>query len=528
MTDLAIYLIFSVLLAAYFWAAELSISLAPAAACQSLPSRFIMPAIALLLFAGFFLYIMYEPSSALPEHNIIIISSLASALILKLSLGHASVIFAFAGASAGVRMMQSGAFTFHWQLPLSWVGAMALTGIISMVLCHIFSSISARSDSHLLKYMDSMGKLVTLAAAFFLVALGLNTGPVLISYFPPKPGSILFLLIVSASLILFWRIFEAEAGKMKDSWFDIKPESSAAVILASAIVLLLFSLRGFLGNFGLVSVPLAPGLLMFSGLAGCGIARGREINWAYTGLKTGTEIVMAPALAFVAACIVYGAAHPQALGAVNIQVAVLTMLLMLISIGFFALFFFYRGKSRSSVRTLKEQEAELYRNKKAINDLEIRTMQAENNNLHNLLKLKREELISIAMNMSEQKEFIGVLYEKIKSALNESEPDKKDAILYEIRTDLNLRNNYSNELDSFYAEAEKLHKDFTIRMTKKHPQLTKQEKRLTILLRLGFSTKYIASLMNIAPSSVEISRHRLRSKFGLSRRQSLVEYIKTI
>ena len=528
MTCLAIYLILSVLLAAYFWVTDLSLSLAPAAACQSLPARLIMPFLVILLFVGYLLYTRYGTAAALPEHNIIIVSSLAAAFVLKLLLGHSSVIFAFAGAAAGVRMMQSGVFSFQWQLPLSWIGAMAVTGLVSMVLCHIFSLISARSDGHLLKYMDSMGKLVTFASALFLVALGLNTGPVLISYLPPKPDSIVFVLIITASLILFWRLFVAEAGKMKDFWFEIKPESSAAVILASTIVLILFSFRGFMENFGLGAVPLAPGLLVFSGLAGCGIARGREINWAYTGLKTGADIFMAPSLAFVFACIVYGVSHPQAFGTVNVQVAVLTMLLILISIGFGAVFFFYRGKSRSSVRTLKEQEAELYRNKKAINDLEIRTMQAENNNLHNLLQLKREELISIAMNMSEQKEFIGVLYEKVKTALNETEVDKKDAILYEIRTDLNLRNNYSNELDSFYAEAEKLHKDFTIRMTKKHPQLTKQERRLTILLRLGFSTKYIASMMNIAPASVEISRHRLRSKFGLTRSENLTEYIKTI
>ena len=65
-------------------------------------------------------------------------------------------------------------------------------------------------------------------------------------------------------------------------------------------------------------------------------------------------------------------------------------------------------------------------------------------------------------------------------------------------------------------------------MTERFPQLTKQERRLAMLLRLGFSTKYIAALMNIAPTSVEIGRHRLRAKLGLARGQNLTEFVKTI
>lgn len=51
---------------------------------------------------------------------------------------------------------------------------------------------------------------------------------------------------------------------------------------------------------------------------------------------------------------------------------------------------------------------------------------------------------------------------------------------------------------------------------------------LATLLRLGFSSKYIATLMNITPKSVEISRYRLRQKLGLSKGDSLVNFIRSI
>ena len=118
--------------------------------------------------------------------------------------------------------------------------------------------------------------------------------------------------------------------------------------------------------------------------------------------------------------------------------------------------------------------------------------------------------------------------EQIKAAEAESDPAEKNRLLGELRTELNRRMNFSNEIDGFYTRVEQLHRDFCIRLTEKFPRLTEQERRLTILLRLGFSTKYIATLMNISPKSAEIGRHRLRTKLGLQRQQNLAAFIKTI
>lgn len=73
-----------------------------------------------------------------------------------------------------------------------------------------------------------------------------------------------------------------------------------------------------------------------------------------------------------------------------------------------------------------------------------------------------------------------------------------------------------------------MHKDFSVRLASKFPQLTAQERKLATLLRLEFSTKYIASLLNISPKSVEIERHRMRTKMGLSRDVKLTDFIKNI
>ena len=87
---------------------------------------------------------------------------------------------------------------------------------------------------------------------------------------------------------------------------------------------------------------------------------------------------------------------------------------------------------------------------------------------------------------------------------------------------------FTREMNDFYARTEVLHRDFNMRLKESFPHLTESERRLANLLRQGFSSKYIASLMNITPKSVEIGRYRLRIKLGLDRSVNLVQYIKSI
>ena len=162
----------------------------------------------------------------------------------------------------------------------------------------------------------------------------------------------------------------------------------------------------------------------------------------------------------------------------------------------------------------------LKENRRSLNRMEVEAMQAENENLRNQLELKRKEVMSVAMNITEQKEVIHQLYEKLKQIRKVEDAAEKDRMLDKLHTDLSLRMNFTSEIDSFYTQVEQLHKDFGVRLTEKFPDLTRQERRLVILLRLDFSTKYIATLMNISPKSVEISRHRLRAKLGLKREQN--------
>lgn len=57
------------------------------------------------------------------------------------------------------------------------------------------------------------------------------------------------------------------------------------------------------------------------------------------------------------------------------------------------------------------------------------------------------------------------------------------------------------------------------------PNLTPHDLRLCSYLKMNFSTKEIARLLNISVRAVEISRYRLRKKLGLKHDENLTEFL---
>jgi len=87
---------------------------------------------------------------------------------------------------------------------------------------------------------------------------------------------------------------------------------------------------------------------------------------------------------------------------------------------------------------------------------------------------------------------------------------------------------FSHEMNELYSQVEILHKDYSVILQEKFPDLTEQERRLATLLRLGFSTKELASIMSITPKSVEVCRYRLRKRLNLKRDDNLIQFIKSL
>ncbi len=454
---------------------DLRTALAPAGACHVVRRSRLVPCIV----AGVGLGLLLQHRALPAAEGGAELALLAAATLTAVGAGrlvspHASPVFALVGAEAGYRLFVEGSPMPLSAAPLAWIVAPLLAALLAALVCRLATALILRSEAHYLRLMQRCGIAVTLLAAAMLVAWGCNLG--LLFGTAPVTGSASRLLLpaaLAAGALLARRAAADGVARLLEREFDIHVGASAAILGAATLIT---PIVGLLGGY------------FFAAAAG---ADGRPTSAETYMLLLGLVLLAVTTL------LVHNLLHTH-----------LTR--------------------QKSGRVLLEQEEQLAENRRSLNRMEIRTMRTENEQLHNLLELKRREVMSIALNINEQKEFTDRLYEQIKAAEAESDPAEKNRLLGELRTELNRRMNFSNEIDGFYTRVEQLHRDFCIRLTEKFPRLTEQERRLTILLRLGFSTKYIATLMNISPKSAEIGRHRLRTKLGLQRQQNLAAFIKTI
>jgi DNA-binding NarL/FixJ family response regulator len=188
-------------------------------------------------------------------------------------------------------------------------------------------------------------------------------------------------------------------------------------------------------------------------------------------------------------------------------------------------------RSKEAVdKLVATQQQQIYEHSRALGDMELKVVMSENQALHNAVEMKRQEVMNVALSIVEQKEYLESLSALVKKMSMTSDEKERDRIVAEMDASLKQRLSYERDVDSqyFYAQAETLHEDFSAKLSENFPDLTQQEKRLATLLRLGFSSKYIATLMSITPKSVEIGRYRLRQKLGLSKGDNLVRFIKSI
>ena len=241
-------------------------------------------------------------------------------------------------------------------------------------------------------------------------------------------------------------------------------------------------------------------------------------------------MVTAPAGAFL---LTYIMLRIKGVAAEDAMISFVIMAVAILALVFLAFADYARGQRsqrESTDRILYAQRQQIYEHSRALSDMELKVVLSENQALHDAVEQKRQEVMNVALSIVEQREFLESMDDMVSRLVKTDDPKEKDKLIADVSSALKQRLSYDRDVDSqyFYAQAETLHEDFNAKLSENFPNMTQQEKRLATLLRLGFSSKYIATLMNITPKSVEISRYRLRQKLGLAKGDNLVNFIKSI
>lgn len=138
------------------------------------------------------------------------------------------------------------------------------------------------------------------------------------------------------------------------------------------------------------------------------------------------------------------------------------------------------------------------------------------------------QLVNMAMNIVHKNESLKVISKRINELRANPKFSACFAELFDLQNRINRTLQLDKERDTFELIIKEKNDLFYKILKHKYPQLTASEVRLSALIRLDFSSKEIASILNISVKSVEMNRYRLRKKLQLGNNQNLPDFINSL
>ncbi|SCQ18180.1 hypothetical protein TFUB22_00254 [Tannerella forsythia] len=202
-----------------------------------------------------------------------------------------------------------------------------------------------------------------------------------------------------------------------------------------------------------------------------------------------------------------------------VSIAVLAVIVLMLALSYAV--YHYRQKKKlvllEAARQLENHEKELMALKLKESEHEAQTVQQE-------LEHHRKELTNLAFFIRSRNDLLAQIQEKIKVGykLSPAESERHLRNIYTYISQFSARDTETGVL------IDEINRQFIERLSQIHPNLSGNEKRLSSLLRVGLSTKEIASIIHSTPKTVNMARYRLRKHLNLETDDSLTEYMKQI
>ncbi|TGY80073.1 LuxR family transcriptional regulator [Lepagella muris] len=190
------------------------------------------------------------------------------------------------------------------------------------------------------------------------------------------------------------------------------------------------------------------------------------------------------------------------------------------------LFYYLWYKHKKNLELIQANQ-DLHLAEKEVDSLKMRQQQLELENTQNLLSESRQELTGFAAFLKSRNEMM----EKIRDMLKEGYKLPHDEMVPHLKKISAFISSYASHDDTsktLLLKAEELNKDFMNNLLQKHPNLTKGERNLALLIRGGMSTKEISMLLGLETKTINMNRYRLRKALGIPQDADLHDYLTSL
>jgi len=157
----------------------------------------------------------------------------------------------------------------------------------------------------------------------------------------------------------------------------------------------------------------------------------------------------------------------------------------------------------------------------------LQLLQTRHESSEKEIEYAQNELVNLSTYLSSRNAILSNIQSSLSKACKSSEKD--------IYTDVRKLNMYiknlqtkNEDVESVLNKIAKINEGFIARLSERHPDITKNDKNIALLLRANLTTKQIATLMDCSPKSINMARYRIRIHLNLTANINLVSYLKTL
>ena len=176
-------------------------------------------------------------------------------------------------------------------------------------------------------------------------------------------------------------------------------------------------------------------------------------------------------------------------------------------------------------RLYLEKEAKI---RKGQYDLEKEIERLKNDKLQIKILSKDKELVNNTLQVVKKNKILNGIIHKLKDINADSFDESTKFQFNKLNKSIVREVNTDKSWKDLEKHIKNVHFDFLKRLKEKYPTISPRELDLSTYLLMNMSTKEIAEIMNISSGGVEVSRYRLRKKFGLNKKENLTGFLMSI
>lgn len=173
---------------------------------------------------------------------------------------------------------------------------------------------------------------------------------------------------------------------------------------------------------------------------------------------------------------------------------------------------------------LIEKNNAVFKSQQALSEADVNYLHLKEKQLQDQIEYRNKQITTHTLNIIQKNEMLKDLRERLEAIVKATDGGPHNELKKLLKIiDESFR--LDKDWEEFKLYFEQIYTGFYAKLKINYPELSNQELRHCALIRLNLSNNECASILGISPSSIKVSRTRLRKKLNLENHHSLTDFV---